>query len=87
MDRIKDWTVRDKYRQILDQQLDSKSSQNNNDIEENGWTLNRVSTKLPRKPWGYTTKKEEWLVWSRLPNSPGYKKRSKKENATKRDKS
>jgi hypothetical protein len=34
MDRIKERTVRDEYRQILDQQLDSKFYQNINDIEE-----------------------------------------------------
>jgi hypothetical protein len=34
MDRIKEPTVRDEYRQILDQQLDSKSPQSSNDIEE-----------------------------------------------------
>jgi vacuolar-type H+-ATPase subunit E/Vma4 len=34
MDRIKERTVRDEYRQILDQQLDSKSSQSISDIEE-----------------------------------------------------
>jgi hypothetical protein len=34
MDRFKERTVRDEYRQILDQQLDSKSSQSINDIEE-----------------------------------------------------
>jgi hypothetical protein len=34
MDRIKERTVRDEYRQILEQQLDSKSSQSSNDIEE-----------------------------------------------------
>jgi hypothetical protein len=34
MDRNKERTVRDEYRQILDQQLDSKSPQSSNDIEE-----------------------------------------------------
>jgi hypothetical protein len=34
MDRIKERTVTDEYRQTLDQQLDSKSSQTINDIEE-----------------------------------------------------
>jgi hypothetical protein len=34
MDRIKERTVRDEYRQILERQLDSKSSQSSNDIEE-----------------------------------------------------
>jgi hypothetical protein len=34
MDRIRKRTVRDEYRQILDQQLDSKSSKSINDIEE-----------------------------------------------------
>jgi hypothetical protein len=34
MDRIKDRRVRDEYRQILDQQLGSKSSLSSNDVEE-----------------------------------------------------
>jgi hypothetical protein len=37
MDKIKERTVRDEYRQILDQQLDSKPPQSSNDIVEK-WT-------------------------------------------------
>jgi hypothetical protein len=52
MDRIKERTVRDKYRQILDQQLDSKSSQNNDDIEEKWMNIKQSIHKAAEETLG-----------------------------------
>jgi hypothetical protein len=60
MDRIKERTIRDEYRQILGHQLDSKSPQSSNDIEEKWTNIKQSIHKLPRKPWGpYNQKKRE----------------------------
>jgi hypothetical protein len=63
MDRIKEQTARDEYRQILDQQLDSKSPQSSNDIEEKWMNIKQSIHKAAEEALGQkTAKKEKWLV-------------------------
>jgi hypothetical protein len=59
MDRIKERTIRGEYRQILGHQLDSKSPQSSNDIEEKLTNIKQSIHKLPRKPWGLYNQKKK----------------------------
>jgi hypothetical protein len=52
MDRIKERAVGDEYRQILDQQLDSKSPQSSNDTEENWMNIKQCIHKAADEALG-----------------------------------
>jgi hypothetical protein len=63
MDRIKERAVGDEYRQILDQQLDSKSPQSSNDTEENWMNIKQCIHKAAEEALGtiQPKKRNDWF--------------------------